>query len=151
MDKKVLFVCTGNICRSPMAEGLFKYFSASRPEISCQSAGIIAYDGFPASPYAVTVAQKRGVDLSHHLSKLLDRELLENSDYVFVMTEEHVQALTETFPEYMYKVFLLKQFSSEGDGWSNPNVEDPIGGTEQEYERCYLELEESIKKVLEKL
>ncbi|MCB1195355.1 low molecular weight protein arginine phosphatase [bacterium] len=151
MEKKILFVCTGNICRSPMAEGIFKKLALVRPDLVCRSAGIIAYNGFPASPNGVAVAKKYGVDLSYHLSQLLSRELLDDSDYVFVMTEEHMRALTETFPEYMYKVFLLKHFAEDSESWSNPNIDDPIGGSEHEYERCYLELEDAIKKIVSKL
>ncbi|MCD6460520.1 low molecular weight protein arginine phosphatase [bacterium] len=151
LKKHIVFVCTGNMCRSPMAEGIFKYLSQSRSELICESAGVAAYQGFPASVNAILVAKKYGIDLSYHLSRCVTSSLVEKADYVFVMTTQHLNILNEHFPEHSKKIFLLKDFSGVEDDTFNLNVEDPIGGDLEDYEKCFLELEKLIKGVLEKL
>jgi len=134
-----------------MAEGIFKYLSQSRPELTCESAGVAAYQGFPASANAISVAKKFGIDLSYHLSQCVNEDLVEKADYMFVMTSHHLSILNEHFPEYNSKFFLLKAFSNKSEASFNLNVEDPIGGDLEEYEKCFHELENLIKGALEKI
>ncbi len=145
-----LFVCTGNVCRSPMAEGIFKSLTKNKPNLTCESAGTFAYNGFPASPNAQQASKKYGVDISYHLSQLITNELLEKSDVILVMTNNHINALKQSFSEYCGKVFLLKEYGLSDKNPSELNIVDPIGRDFDTYEKCYLEIEEAIKGVLKK-
>ncbi len=151
LRKHILFICTGNVCRSPMAEGIFRFLSKHRQELTCESAGLAAYPGFPASPNALKVARKYGVDITSHLSKNISEEILKNADYVFAMTSTHLQVIKEQFPEYSKRVYILKEFAQTDDGSFSPDVDDPIGQDEIVYELCFIELEKAIKGVLEKI
>ncbi len=145
-----LFVCTGNVCRSPMAEGIFKSLTKDKPHLTCESAGTFAYNGFPASPNAEQASKKHGVDISHHLSQLITEELLDRSDVILTMTDNHINALKQTFPEHCGKAFLLKEYGLSDKNLSDLNIADPIGQNLDTYEKCYLEIEEAIKGVLKK-
>ena len=116
----ILFVCTGNTCRSPMACAL-----ARAAGIDADSAGLSAYPGSPATPQAIRAARRHGGDLSAHRAKQADRALLERADMIWVMTEEHRAALCAFFPEYARRVRVLE-----------PAIPDPFGGSDETYERC---------------
>ncbi|MFQ5501356.1 MAG: L-threonylcarbamoyladenylate synthase [Phycisphaerae bacterium] len=142
----ILFVCTGNTCRSPIAEGQFKQMLAEKlgcvPEalpdkgILVQSAGSLGYSGSPVSRESVEVCQKRGVDISDHTSQGLTVELIHSADHIYAMATQHIDAIHTLVPTHRGKVVLL---DSEGD------VSDPIGGSLDEYER----VAEQIHKALE--
>lgn len=148
-----LFVCSGNTCRSPMAEGLFRKFMAK--ELQCceddlvdrgfvvASAGLAAAIGAPASPESVQLLYKHGIDLRGHESQPLSNRLLDQADHIYAMTRGHRDAILSERPELSNRVHLL---SADGG-----DVSDPIGGGMSEYERCQTEIENHVRALLKNI
>lgn len=145
-----LFVCTGNTCRSPMAEGLFRKLLADRLKCSedelvdrgymVASAGVAAGAGSPPSPEAVEILGPRGVDLRAHESQPATPQLLSQADQIFTMTRSHREMLVREFPESASRVKLL---ASDG-----ADVIDPIGAGLDEYRRCAEQIERYLQAIL---
>ncbi|WP_040036129.1 low molecular weight protein arginine phosphatase [Bacillus thermotolerans] len=139
----ILFVCTGNTCRSPMAEAILK---SKKEGWGVQSAGVYAADGSPASEQAVQVLKEH--DLIHeHISQGITPSLIDWSDKIFTMTSSHKQALLSRFPSALEKLWTIKEFVNG----SEEDVMDPYGGSVDDYRYTYQELEELIDRLVEKL
>jgi protein-tyrosine-phosphatase len=123
--KSILFVCTANMCRSPMAEALMKDLVTRTDEIEqwwIESAGVAALDGQPATGHTQTVAAERGMDLSRHQSRLTTRDIVEPFSMLLVMEQRHKDALQQAYPDLADRVMLLTEIAGkDGDIW------DPIG------------------------
>ena len=144
----ILFVCTGNTCRSPMAEAaLRELLKKQRPgTFEIMSAGTNAATGFPATMYAAEVVKMWNADLSKHQSQQLKRSLIDNADLIFGMTSEHVKEILRLAPGARDKIYLFKNFpdhSPHGDG-----VDDPIGQALDRYNETFLEIGEYLGKHL---
>src|SRR5216110_1797777 len=145
--KSVLFVCTGNICRSPIAEGLFRRLLGNRKDIEVASAGVHAVRGQPPSLYAVQVCESDGVDISDLRSQPLTADLVERATHIFAMTGAHLETIHMLFPHGAEKTFLLREFEEPGETlWRD--VPDPIGLGREVYEDCARTIKNALLSVL---
>ena len=119
----ILFVCTGNICRSPMAEGLFqKLIANSEIEIEVQSAGVSTFGGQKPSQHTLDILKDEGVDLTNNLSQPLDSKLINEANYIFAMSASHIMAIENMFPEAIEKTFLVTKKLNQSYLLSTLNV-----------------------------
>jgi len=145
--KTVLFVCTGNICRSPMAEGLFRHATRGRTDCRVLSAGVGALEGQPPSSHAVRALKELGVDIAPLRSRMLTSELVDGADYIFGMTHSHVDSINLLFPQAAEKTFLLREFDETLDEYEK-DISDPIGGSYETYAYCRDQIEQGIFAML---
>ena len=144
--KNILFVCTGNTCRSPMAEAILRHYNA--PDIEVKSAGVYAYGGQAASENAVRVLDKHKITHNHASSPLL-KEDIEWATYILTMTESHKQLIASNYPQAIEKTFTIKEFIDSEH--ADRDISDPFGGNEQIYEETFNELSHWIQKLVEKI
>ncbi|MFA7256775.1 MAG: low molecular weight protein arginine phosphatase [Kiritimatiellales bacterium] len=143
--KKLIFVCTGNTCRSPMAEGLLKHLLGSDSGWEISSAGICAANGFSASPNAVEAMREKKIDISAHCSRHLSPALIEEATLLVTMTRGHRDAIVASVPESAGKVFLLKSF---GIAQSPTDIYDPVGEALDVYRRVRDEIDAALPDLI---
>ena len=145
--KNILFVCTGNVCRSPMAEGIFRRATQGRDAYEVRSAGLGAVEGQPPSPFAVQAVQELGIDIAGSRSRTLTPELVQQADYIFGMTHSHVDTVLLLHPQAAEKTFLLREFDDTLDLFEK-DISDPIGCSYQTYRNCRDQIEQGIVSLL---
>jgi protein-tyrosine-phosphatase len=148
-EKKILFVCSGNLCRSFMAEQVFRKLSrqAGRSGVQASSAGLLDLGGADADPKAVAILREKGVEAGRHRSRTLTAEMVEGADWVLVMEEAHRDEVLRRHPGAADKVRLLKSFSAHDSG-AGLDIRDPHGMTPYHYRTCFAEIYFSLEGLL---
>jgi protein-tyrosine-phosphatase len=147
--KSVLFVCTANMCRSPIAEALFQRLVGERGETEewrIESAGVEASEGQLATGNTQLVAAERGMDLSGHRSQLANRATLEPFSLVVVMEEGHRRQLKEAAPELAGRVHLLSEMAGQRE-----DIWDPVGGELENYRAMADQIDGILRTGFEKI
>ena len=139
-NKNILFVCTGNTCRSPLAEGLLRSLLDENSELMVHSAGIFASSGSPASSEVISLLKEKGVDFSHFRSSLVSGSLLQEASHIFCFTPDHLSFLETYYPAFQEKYHLIAEASG--------GIVDPYGGRRIDYQRVLKILEESFPHLL---
>jgi glycine hydroxymethyltransferase len=145
--KTILFICTGNVCRSPMAEALFRQAVRGRGEFRVVSAGIGAMDGQPPTSHSTRAMRELGVDISTQRSRMLTAELVRSADFIFGMTHGHVDTVALMYPKMAEKTFLLREFDETLEPYEK-DISDPIGSAYDVYVDCRDQIEQGIASLL---
>lgn len=165
--KRVLFVCTGNTCRSSMAEGLFNYIVENdkdgTKDFKAFSAGLSAFENDCANPKAQKVLKEQyNVDISSHKARRITKSDVESAYIILTMTEEHKNAVLRMFPGAADKTYTIKEYAYEDDVSSNSmnhqrryghnmNIGDPYGFSEEVYKECAKEIKDALDRIIMKL
>jgi protein-tyrosine-phosphatase len=146
--KRVLFVCTGNMCRSPLAEGIFRSLlpkdGAGRIEVL--SAGTNTIDGERPTDLAEEVASENGIDIGGIRSRRLTPGLVRASDLIVVMTRAHRASVLFLAPEADTRIVLLRDLLPASDPWAGKELPDPIGGPIEAYRETYRGILDALAK-----
>ena len=150
MYKKILFVCTGNTCRSVMAQGLLKNMLKKEgiENVKVSSAGTAALSSYGIYGILEKVLKEEDIEISNHKPIQVTAEIVKDADLVLVMEKRHKEAILEMAPEVENRVFLLKEFAGEKE---NLDIPDPIGQPEEAYRSRLQEIKEYLLKILEKI
>jgi len=147
----ILFVCIGNICRSPFAHGLFNKLTAEKGfrDFNVQSAGLLALPGNAVTFPAQRVANEYSVDLAEHKAQSMSRELVAWSELIIVMEKFQKDMLLKEFPEANGRVRLMRHFARSGS--RSRGIADPYGLNYEAYRFCYLDIEDAVTGLIEYL
>lgn len=143
---RIIFICTGNTCRSPMCEGYFNKLchDAGRNDIMVESAGTNAWEGGKASPNSINVMQTYGVNIQDFKSKRLTPESIAAADILICMTNSHRAYIGQINPAALDKTYLLLDFDySDADG----DITDPFGGSHELYSLCFNDMKQALENL----
>ena len=144
---RILFVCTGNTCRSPMAEGILKSIgNKNNMDLEIKSVGISVYDGEKASKNSIEAMKKIGIDISEHEATQLRRDLVEEADLILTMSTSHKKFILSNYPSSRDKLFTLTEYVYGVE----KDIEDPFGRSLSVYERTRDEIYQAVEKIVNK-
>lgn len=145
--KNIIFVCTGNTCRSPMAERICQGLGARKNmDIKINSRGILVFNPEPAHPYANEAVKKYGFNLEGHISRQFEIKDIQDNTIILTMTKRHKEHIINNYPDFKEQVHLISEFAGRtGD------IIDPYGKMQRDYDFCAKQLYEIIENILEKL
>lgn len=145
----IMFVCTGNLCRSPMAVGLLRQRLAEKKlegRYQVISTGVWAVEGRPASENAVAVMAERGIDISGHVARTITAADVAEAELILVMSREHAEVIGSMWPQYRWKVHRLSEMAGK-----RRDLLDPYGGPIEEYRTCADTIEEYLDAGLRRI
>jgi len=145
--RKILFVCSGNTCRSPLALSAWRALekAGQTPQnVEAQSAGLMATDGAKATKHTLALVREWNQDLSEHRAKMLEPDVVKNADWIAVMNSSHAAALREYFEKDSSKIILLGSFDPQN---GDEEILDPFGGSREGYETCAARIRRAVEKL----
>lgn len=148
--KHIVFVCSGNTCRSPMAEGILKKYLIENnlsDRFSVSSAGIFAFEGDEANIRSQSVCSENAIDISDHQAKQLDGQTVQSSDYIIAMTDELKMQIENRYLNDVHKMHTLGEISKRPEN----NILDPFGQSLDVYRKTYNEIDGLIKIFVQRL
>ena len=147
----IMFICTGNICRSAMAEGYMKKkVEEEKLDINVCSSGIYGEEGMGASYLAKEAMEEYGVSLDSHIAKVTSKTNVEDMDLVLCATLGHKRILLQMYPNLSEKIYTIKEYAY-GEDILDKDISDPWGYDITVYRRCATELTNAIDKIISKL
>ena len=141
----IYFICTGNTCRSPMAEAILTSHKLKNVEV--RSAGIYALEGGEMSENAKSVLDAKQIAVDHR-SKVVSKDDLQWADLILTMTSVHKELVLQSYPEVQAKIFTLKEYTAP---YTSKDISDPFGGDYHQYEQTFQELNQYINILKDKL
>lgn len=146
----ISFICSGNICRSPMAEGILKNElsnSKYKDIAEVNSAGTLNLQHSPAHVHALKISENKNIDINNHISKHIQANIMRESNLVIAMALDHFAYLKKQYPAFKNKIVLIKQWKKERI-LTNPSIADPIGHGEKYFENTFKEISVEIKRIM---